>query len=208
MFGLILRECKTAQLGSSFFSQMKYSLIHKAKKYKKILFVAGVLFLLFLIARSITSRPAVQYSDVRGNVATAKANKEINKEFLFSLKDAKDKEISKIKFLVENAELRDEIIVKGQKATSIKGRTFFIINLKITNEHSSAIEINTRDYLRLAVGDNNEWFAPDIHNDPVEVQAISTKPTRVGFPIDDIRAKFRIQIGEIAEDKEVIEFEF
>jgi len=39
MFGLILRECKTAQLGSSFFSQMKYSLIHKAKKYKKILFV-------------------------------------------------------------------------------------------------------------------------------------------------------------------------
>ncbi|OGM23066.1 hypothetical protein A2691_00610 [Candidatus Woesebacteria bacterium RIFCSPHIGHO2_01_FULL_39_23] len=175
---------------------------------KKIVVIFGILVIVFIIFKVLTSTRSNVYPDVRGNIASAKAVKEINREFFFPLKDENGKEVSKIKFLVENAELRDEIVVKGQKATSIKGRTFFIINLKITNEHNSAIEINTRDYLRLAIGDSNEWFAPDIHNDPVEVQAISTKPTRVGFPIDDVRNKFKVQAGEIREKKEVVEFEF
>ena len=175
---------------------------------KKIVVILGILVVVFIIFKILTSARSNVYPDVRGDIASAKAVKEINREFFFPLKDENGKEVSKIKFLVENAELRDEIVVKGQKATSIKGRTFFIINLKITNEHNSAIEINTRDYLRLAIGDSNEWFAPDIHNDPVEVQAISTKPTRVGFPIDDVRNKFKVQAGEIREKKEVVEFEF
>ena len=146
------------------------------------------------------------HSGEYGGIAENPAN--VLAHIISKLKDEKGKEISKVKFLVENAELRDEIVVKGQKATSVKGRTFFIVNIKITNEHNSAIQINTRDYMRLSLGDSNEWFAPDIHNDPVEVQAISTKPTRIGFPIDDVRSKFKVQVGEIKENKEVIELEF
>ncbi|EKD62299.1 MAG: hypothetical protein ACD_52C00239G0003 [uncultured bacterium] len=187
---------------------MRNLLAYKTIKYKKILLVSFGIVILFLLLRSITFRSSGSASDNRGEVASAKASREIDREFMFSLKDEKGKEISKVKFLVENAELRDEIVVKGQKATSVKGRTFFIVNIKITNEHNSAIQINTRDYMRLSLGDSNEWFAPDIHNDPVEVQAISTKPTRIGFPIDDVRSKFKVQVGEIKENKEVIELEF
>jgi hypothetical protein len=103
-----------------------------------------------------------------------------------------------------DAELRDEIIVKGKQATAIKGRTFLIVNLKITNDFDKTITINTRDYVRLTVNKNSEKLAPDIHNDPVEIQADSTKYTRVGFPIDDTDKDLTLTVGEINGPKQTI----
>ena len=144
-------------------------------------------------------------STSRVQIQGAKATQDLEKEFSFPLKNLEGEEISKIKFVVERAELRDEIIVKGKRATSVKGRTFLIFNLKITNKHSQSIKMNTRDYLRLSVnGNTSEWLAPDIHNDPVEIQPISTKYTRVGFPINDSDDKLTLMIGEINGQKEEI----
>lgn len=125
----------------------------------------------------------------------------LNKEFLFPLKGPNGEEVSKLKFIVEDAEVRDEIVIKGQKATAISGRSFLILNLKITNDYDKAIQINARDYIRLQTGNNDEKLAPDIHNDPVEIQAISTKFTRVGFPIDTDAKNLKLIIGEISGDK-------
>ena len=73
-----------------------------------------------------------------------------------------------------------------------------IINLKIINDLNSCVQINTKDYVRLSLnGDKNVWLAPDIHNDPVEVQAISTKLTRVGFAISTSDKNIILRIGEI-----------
>lgn len=157
------------------------------------------------IFQSLSSRST--QSD-RVEVKGAKAAQDLNREFTFPLKDDKGKEVSKIKFVVERAELRDEIIVKGQRATAVKGRTFLIITLKITNEHNQPIEIDTRDYIRLSVnGNESELLAPDIHNDPVEVQAISTKYTRVGFPINDSDRNLVLLVGEINGEKQKIALE-
>jgi hypothetical protein len=135
-------------------------------------------------------------------VAPAKAKMDLNKEFSFPLLDAKGAEISKLKYIVENAELQDEIIVKGQKATSIKGKTFLIVNLKIINDYNQAITINTRDYVRLVVNSNEqELLAPEIHNDPVEVLAISTKYTRVGFTVNEVDKDLKLKVGEIKGEK-------
>lgn len=147
--------------------------------------------------------------DQRIEVLGAKAAIVLNKEFEFPLRDQKGKEVSKIKFNFENAEKRDEIIVKGQRATAVKGRTFLILTLKITNAHNQAIEIDTKDYVRLTVNNNeNEKLAPDIHNDPVQVQADSTKFTRVGFPINDIDKDLALYIGEIQGEKQKVELKF
>lgn len=140
-------------------------------------------------------------TDERVNVQPAKAKETLNKEFTFPIKDANGKEVSKIKYTLQNAELRDEIIVKGQKATAIKGRTFLILNLKLTNDYTKPVQINARDYVRLIVNNSSEKLAPDIHNDPVEVQAISTKLTRIGFPINDRDQKLVLQVGEISGKK-------
>lgn len=138
-------------------------------------------------------------------VKSAKSESAVDREFSFPLKDAKGEKIAEIKYMIEKAELRDEIIVKGQKATAVRGRTFLIFNLKITNEYKSDIEIDSRDYIRLSVnGDRQVWLAPEIHNDPVQVQAISTKYTRVGFPINESDANLVLRVGEIDGEKEEI----
>ncbi|MEK6881741.1 MAG: hypothetical protein AABY22_19140, partial [Nanoarchaeota archaeon] len=63
----------------------------------------------------------------------------INRDFEFPLKDDAGKEQGKVKFNIENAEIRDEIVLKGKKATALKDKTFLIINLKITNGSDKTI---------------------------------------------------------------------
>jgi len=145
----------------------------------------------------------------RITIAPPISTKNINKDFKFSLRDDKGKEISTFTYAVESVELRKEIMVKGQRATAIKGRVFLIINLKLVNTIKQGINVNARDYLRLSVnGNTNELLAPEIHNDPVEVQAISTKYTRVGYAVNEDDRNYILRVGEIDEKKETIKFNF
>jgi hypothetical protein len=138
------------------------------------------------------------------SLAEPLSQQEINQEFQFPLIDASGEVVSQTRYLVENAEIRDEIVVRGQKASAIEGRAFLILNIKVTNDYNQSIEISTKDYLRLGVNNQDEWFAADIHNDPTEVQAISTKRTRLGFPISRSDTNMVLQIGQIDGDKQTI----
>jgi hypothetical protein len=167
---------------------------------------AALIFGLYQIARLVgTASKDSGKVQVRG----ASATRELNREFSFPLRNDKGEEVSQFKYLLEKAELRDEIIVKGQRASSVKGRTFLIITLKLTNQYNKPIQINTRDFIRLSLnGNQEEWLAPDVHNDAVEVQAISTKFTRVGFPINTTDTNLTLRVGEIEGDKQLIELSF
>jgi uncharacterized protein (UPF0333 family) len=182
----------------------------KISKLMPVLIIAIiVVVVIFLVgkASSNSSSNALSLTDQRINVQKPKAQQAINKEFLFPLKDASGKEVSKLKFYIENAQLNNEIIVKGQRATAIQGRTFLIFNIKITNNYDKAVSINSRDYFRLMVNNNGEKLAPDIHNDPVEIQPISTKYSRLGFPINDTDKNLILQVGEVAGPKTDIKLE-
>jgi hypothetical protein len=144
-------------------------------------------------------------TDSKVDVKPAEKSQTVNRMFEFPLRDEKNKEVSKLKYQIETVEVRDEIIVQGKKAMSVKGRTFLVVNIKITNDFNQAVTINSRDYVRLLIAGSNEKLAPDIHNDPVEVQAISTKPTRIAFPIDEELKQMSLQIGEINGDKQTIQ---
>ena len=164
-----------------------------------IVVVVGLVFLFKAIAEKVSSGPATTESRI--DIPEAKKTKLINQEFTFPLKNEKGEEVGVVRYFIEQAELRDEILVKG--------RTFLIINLKLANEFDRSIDINTKDYLRLSVNNNElEWLAPDIHNDPVNVQAISTKFTRVGFPINDTDKNIKLRIGEVKGEKTVIDINF
>lgn len=180
--------------------------------YKKLavyLLVAGVALLIIWAGVNALSKGS---SSVAGTstdgvkIKSPKASQAIEQEFLFPLTNGTGEEVSEIKYFIDKAEKMDEIVVKGQRATSIRGRTFLILTLKITNNYEQGIEIDTKDYVRLSVnGNQEEWLAPDIHNDPVLVQAASTKFTRVGFPIYDIDKNLVLRVGQIGKDKEYIE---
>lgn len=168
-----------------------------------VVMVVGVL--LIKNVTSQTSAVPVLAGDKRVDIEKPKFQKQLNKVFTFPLKDQAGKQVSKFTYEVQNVELRDEIIVKGQKASAVKGRTFLIVNLKITNSFDKNIQLNVKDFIRLTTGNSAEKLAPDIHNDPVDVQAISTKYTRVGFPINDTDKDLKLQVGEITGNKETIQ---
>ena len=177
--------------------------IFTIKYMKPLLYACGVIVIV-LFGYWLLKEPD-KNNDQRVEVLGAKAEMTLNREFVFPLKDGAGENISEIKYFIEKAEIRDQIITEGKKATAVKGRTFLILTLKVTNEYDKAIKINTRDYVRLSVnGNKDEWLAADIHNDPVEVQAQSTKPTRIGFPINDTDKELIIRVGEIDGDKEEI----
>lgn len=145
-------------------------------------------------------------SDGRIVVSDPKASIQLNKEFTFPLKDSKDKKITDLKFVVESAELRNEIIVQGKLATAVQGRTFLIINLKLVSNYTKGLEINSKDYFRLTLNGNEaDLIAPDIHNDPVLVQPTSTKFSRLGWPVNDTDKKLVLQVGEIGGPKTKVE---
>ena len=179
------------------------------KYFKSIALVTVIVIVLLGLVKILDNYKSKGSSGEVIDVGSARSSIDFNKEFVFPLKNDKGEEVAKLKYLIEKAELRDEIVVKGQRAKAIKGRTFLILNLKIANEFNQSIEIKSRDYVRLSVnGNKDEWLAPDIHNDPVEVQAISTKYTRIGFPINDTDHDLVIRVGEINGDKEEIALQF
>jgi hypothetical protein len=178
----------------------------------RIALVLGALAAVVLVGKMLTNTRANNATGVTSGekVSLSKplATSSVNQTFEFPLLDQDGSEVSRIQYALETAELRDEIIVKGQRARAVNGKAFLTITLKITNSYEQGIDINSRDYVRLSVAGSSELKAPSIHNDPVEVQAISTKESRVGFTVEEGQKQFTIYIGEIKGEKQVVELNF
>ena len=188
-------------------------IIKKAVKVLLMLVLVSlpVIGLSRLITQKKSTGTTTPQATAETQVMGAQAVTPVNYEFTYFLNQKKkyDPESPQLRFAITEAEKRDEILVKGKKATAIEGRTFLILNVKIANPTDQGVSINTRDFFRLATNGNlNEWLAPDIHNDPVEVQAISTKYTRLGFPINDGDTNLVIQVGQIDAEKQQIPLTF
>lgn len=169
-----------------------------------VVVVILILLGIFALRKSNQSPSTAVNADNKVEIQKPKATQTLNKEYAFPLTDATGKEVSKFKYTLESTELRDEIVVKGKRAVAVKGRTFFVVNLKINNSYSKTISINSRDYVRLTVNNSPDKLAADIHNDPVEIQPDSTKETRLGFPINESDKNLTLIVGELNGKKETI----
>ncbi|MCL4398076.1 hypothetical protein M1403_03590 [Patescibacteria group bacterium] len=181
---------------------------------RKLIIVAAVLGLLVIAGGKWLSSRAKQTTVADATSVTAQASDaplkstEINREFSFPMLDASGNEITKLSYTIQSAELRNNIILRGQEATAAPGKVFLIFNLKLRNGSPAGVQLNTADYLRLNVNDSSDWVAAEITNDPVTVPAISTKFTRVGFPISTSDKDYKLQAGEIKGSKTVIPVNF
>lgn len=191
---------------SSFSGGLRALNIKDTRKYLGRLIPLGILLIIIVALFGWVKDIMLSVSQAKTNqavVAAPIATQTLNKKNSFPLKDSKGTQISSIGYAIDSAELRSEIIVSGQKATAVQGKIFLILQLRVTNEYNLAIDINTRDYIRLTVnGKNTEFLAPDIHNDPVNVQAVSTKYSRLGFAINESDKNLVLYIGEINGKKE------
>lgn len=134
----------------------------------------------------------------------APITKPINKKYSFPFTNAQGEPIGQLEFLLRDFERSREIMIAGTKATALPGRQLLIFNLELTNNFQQNVEINTRNYLRLKANQEDKWLAPDYHNDPLEVQAQSTKITRIGFNISETDTNLVLQIGDLEGEKEIL----
>jgi hypothetical protein len=183
-------------------------------KKKPLLITLGVVLLVlvggFFVVSGSNKKGQVAgvQTDKRAEIPDAKARQNIGQNFDFPITDSTGKAVTKIHYSVENAELHDEIVVQGQPATAVKGKTFLVVNLKITNDYDKPIQLNTKDYVRLTRNGSEEQLAADIHNDPITIQPISTKFTRLGFAINDNDKNLQLHVGEISGTKSTIDLHF
>lgn len=181
---------------------------------KRLLAIFSGLILLLLAFWVVGQKAVKTNGSTTASLSQTLTNQQILKQniersFDFPLKDNKGVEVGKFVYQIESGEIKKSIVVKGKVLTAVEGKTFLILNLKLTNELNKNIQLNSRDYIRLSLAnEGNEWLAPEVHNDPLEVQAISTKYTRIGFPISESDKNFKIQAGEINGEKTVLDLNF
>lgn len=157
----------------------------------------------------MAAKPPQQQAATSTQIQGPLATETLNKEFTFPVSDSKGSAATnEISYVIQSAELRKEILLKGQPADAVKGRMFLVLNLKITNNQKHGIQIQTRDFVRLSVNGTSDLLAPDIHNDPVEVQAISTQYTRLGFVINETDKNMVLQVGAIDGPKQKVPLNF
>ncbi len=130
---------------------------------------------------------------------------DINKEYVFPITDDNGETAGEIKITLVDYQRINEVIVQGKRATAVSGREFLIVNLKLNSNNDAITNVNTKDYIRLSVNNQENWVAPDIHNDPVELESNSDKFTRVGFAINESDANLRLQINEPSGEKDILE---
>jgi len=172
--------------------------------------VAGIatvaIIILFIGIRAISSNSSSNKTQQATN-SNKKSIKTTNLDYNMDIPLGDDEE-KVINLSLVDAQLKDEIILKGQPAKAVEGKTFLIINIKLANEQEERVKINTRDYLRLSVNDSEDRLAPNVHNDPVEVQPISNQFTRVAFSVFKTDSNYRLYAGEISEEKTEISLDF
>lgn len=200
-----------AELSNSIarFYHRRFANIPWKNHFPKILLFLVVVLGIAALSAGILRSNASRTNDQRIEVKDALATVSVAKTLQIPVRDSKGKLVTNTAYTIENAQLRDEIIVQGRRMVAIKGRVFLILTIKLVNEYSKELEIKAGDYVRLSVaGNETELLAPDIHNDPVRVQAISTKYTRVGFPVYDTNRSFTLYVGEISGGKERVPLQF
>jgi hypothetical protein len=195
------------------FQFKKFQRYFKNSRYLTFAIVVVVVFIIAIVGISSVVRKSTTNatptsaatSQQQANIAKPIATETLNKTFQFPLKDATGKTVSNIQYEIISAEFDNQVVVKGQLATAIQGKTFLVLNLQITNSYDKAVQLNTRDYIRLVVdGNKNQKLAATIHNDPVDVEPISTTFTRLGFPVSTNFKTLALEVGQIDGSKQTI----
>ncbi len=201
-----LSETKRSALviGSRF---KKDNLKQKFGKGFLFIFLVVIVFFGVRFAMSRTAKSAGgEQLGVVSNTGTLTTS--VGREFSFKVYDKNKKLADPVKYTITTAQLTKQIIIQGQKATAVSGRNFLIINLKLVNDYNDSLFLNTRNYIRVQPEGTQDKLAPEIHNDTVEVQPLSTKLTRVGLPVDEGVKNFTLYVGELEGEKTEIPISF
>lgn len=133
---------------------------------------------------------------------------EIGKQFEFAgLHPENRKPVTeKISFTIISAEKTDQIVVKNKLYKPPQGRVFLSLNLELKNESTQELGFFSRNLVRLMIDDKP--FAPQFYNRGITVAPIAIKKDKLGFTVETKQKEFKLQVGELTGEKEIVELKF
>lgn len=116
---------------------------------------------------------------------------------------------TKVKFKISQAERTDRVLVKDQSVKATNKKLFLVINLDLKNDATIPVNITPGDLIRLTYANDKEnLYAPDLHNNAVQIAPISTRNDRLGFVIPQEVSQFKLLVGELEKKKEEVQLKF
>ena len=140
-----------------------------------------------------------------GGKRQAKINKELSVQA--RTRDKIRVSDANLKVNLVNAEIANSLLIQGKRAKTREGKTFLIINMEVENTYAVPLYSFPVDLLRL-VREDDKRIAPSVHQGTVEVRPISTKKSNVGFVVDPNDKDFKLEVGEVSGEKEILELSF
>ena len=174
-------------------------------KRKKLIIGLFVLLIIFVGVGWVRGRKPIVKQEAAKTITTS-----VDKNFDFPALNNQGKSIynTKIKLKITNMEKTNQVMVKDQTYTAKNNKLFLIVNVEMKNDASQAVNILPGDLIRLSYNEEDNKFAPDLHNNLVSIAAISTRIDRVGFVIPADIKEFKLYVGELEGKKETVKVAF
>lgn len=170
----------------------------------KLIVITIVIATLLVIAATRNQNISQVSSNITNQNSENASSVVINKEYRFPIYSSDGKTESSLKMVVTSAVRNDKIVVNGKSSQAAEGKDFLVLNMEITNSTNNKLNVRPVDFFRL-VGQEGQLFAADVYNDPVKVEPISIKKTRVAYVVFESQENFKFQIGEIKGEKQEVE---
>lgn len=188
----------------------------KGKKLLKVLIFLVLLSISIFLFKDKVKNFIYSYSNkqtskqkVKGEQMVKSQTITLDKKFEFPGFNEAGKKKGTIELKIIEVEKTNQVIVQDKNYTAKNNKIFLIINLELKNETTKRLNIFPGDLIRLIVDDQEKKkFAPDLHNNYVLISPISTKIDRIGFVIDQNFKNLKLQVGELDEEKEILEIKF
>ena len=76
-------------------------------------------------------------------------------------------------------------------------KELLVLHIKLTSDTNYGLEILSGDHVRLTKGDSENFVAPDMTDDPVEIRPKSTVKVSIGFTLNKDGESLTIHLGEL-----------
>lgn len=140
---------------------------------------------------------------------SSKPQAEINQGFSVQARTSEKVRVrdADLSVTLTNADIDNVLLVQGKRATTREGKTFLIITMEVENQFEVPLYIFPIDLLRL-VREDGKPVAPSVHQGTVEIRPVSVKKSNVGFVINPDEKDFRIEVGDVSAEKQILEISF
>ena len=161
-----------------------------------------------LVVLAIIAAGFFLFSSRSSNTNENKPTVTIGKSYeVIARTEDKQRTTGRFEMTITSAQFADSILVQGKRARPVKGKTFLVVNMEITNPHKVGLYAFPVDLFRF-VRDDGQKFAASVHQGIVLIRAEATKKSNVAFVVFPTENKFKIEVGDVNTKKETLEITF